>query len=133
MDTLTPTASSLGQCVRPLIQTGPQWETALQTSLPLGSKQECKILCLHNGLTRRTTLPGGKGKQALWHLECGTSLALTSIYNNQHDMPSCADIALWLKIDYMQTVSAAIGTRFNRIQCNPSQANRFRAQATGSW
>lgn len=72
------------------------------------------------------------GTQALWHLDFGTSLALTSVYNSQNDLPSCPDVSLWLKIDYMQTVSAAIGTRFNRIQCNPSQANRFRAQATYS-
>ena len=38
-----------------------------------------------------------------------------------------------LKIDYTQTVFVAIGTCFNKIQCSPSQANCFRAQATRSW
>ena len=124
----TPTTNSLGQCV------GPSFNIDKTTT---GGRLPCRLLSprLRTRMKDFELAPWAhqeqpawlKGNQALWHLECGTSLALTGVCNSQSDMLSCPDISLWLKIDYTQTVSAAIGTRFNRIQCNSSRANHFGA------
>lgn len=82
----------------------------------------------------RTMDPLGKGVRGLRPLRVGKCPQPYSGFGAAVlTCPPPPDGSLWLKIDYMQTMSVAIGTHFNKIQCSPSQANCFRAQAMCSW
>lgn len=68
---------------------------------------------------------GARGSVLSWGAGFWAAAGLTGLPAPEGSLP--------LKIDYVQTVSVAIGTHLNTIQRSPSQANCFRAQAMCSW